>query len=74
MVIVIDIQFIYENAENLGGDKNRVTIFGESAGGISVGCHLLNSKIVSTNFSWKNDKKLKSTSLKILKVLLASRL
>ena len=41
------IQFIYENAENLGGDKNRVTIFGESAGGISVGCHLLNPKTVS---------------------------
>ena len=41
------IEFIYENAENLGGDKNRLTIFGESAGGISVGCQLLNEKTVS---------------------------
>ena len=29
------IEFIYENAELIGGDSQRITIFGESAGGES---------------------------------------
>ena len=30
------IKFIHDNAENFGGDRSRITIFGVSAGGESV--------------------------------------
>ena len=31
------IQFLKDNAANLGGDPEKITIFGESAGGQSIG-------------------------------------
>ena len=34
------IEFIYENAELIGGDPQRITIFGESAGALSVSLHI----------------------------------
>ena len=35
------LQWVYDNAEKMGGDRSRITIAGESAGAASVGLHLL---------------------------------
>ena len=34
-------KFIYDNAEYLGGDKTRIMIFGESAGGESISAQMM---------------------------------
>ena len=33
---MIAIEFIYQNAENIGGDKEKITIIGQGAGSLSV--------------------------------------
>jgi carboxylesterase type B len=38
---VMALKFVQETIECFGGDKNRVTIFGQSAGGGSVSLHLV---------------------------------
>ena len=38
------IEFLFENCPKLGCDPNRITIFGESAGGESVSFQVLNQK------------------------------
>lgn len=38
---LLGIRWVQDNAEYLYGDKNNVTIFGESAGSVSVGLHLI---------------------------------
>lgn len=37
----LGLRWVYENAANLGGDRSKITIFGESAGSVSVGLHVL---------------------------------
>jgi len=47
------LKYISENAQNIGGDRNKITINGESAGGMSVALQLLNeqSGILTEDFS-----------------------
>ncbi|XP_033122600.1 cholinesterase 2-like [Anneissia japonica] len=37
------LDWIYDNIQTFGGDRSKITIFGESAGAVSVGLHMLSN-------------------------------
>lgn len=44
------IKWTYDNIEKFGGNKEKVTIFGESAGSMSVGFHMINNDSETSNY------------------------
>lgn len=41
---LLAIKWTNENIHNFGGDKNQITLYGYSAGSISIHCHILSPR------------------------------
>lgn len=47
---VLALRWVKENIEYFGGDPDRVTIFGESAGSVSVNLHVISDSSIGLYF------------------------
>ena len=67
---VMGLEWVRDNIAHFGGDPNKVTIFGQSAGGASV-THLMMSPLAEVRDSWFLRKKVCWIGIKSTTALLA---